>query len=271
MFVSIIIPMRNEEKFVGRCLDSLLQQIQERDNFEILCVDGMSTDKTRQIVREYASRDGRIRLIENPQKIMPSGMNLGIKQSRGDFIMVASCHAEYAPNYIDKCLEVFKRTGADRVGGYITTVPGKDTAIGWAIATATSTRFGVGPGGRVPGSEREAIHATFGGFRRDAFDRFGLYDERLVRNQDLELICRMHKAGAKIIISPEIRIKYYNRSTFAGLRNQSFINGLWNPYTLWIIGGDRAQAFCTLRISLKYFSVRLGGFCLAASVAYPGF
>ena len=237
MFVSIIIPMRNEEKFIGRCLDSLLPQIQRRDNFEILCVDGVSTDKTRQIVQEYASRDSRIRLIENPNKIVSTALNLGIKHSRGDFIMVAGCHAEYAPDYIDKCLEVFERTGADHVGGYVSTVPGKDTAVGWAIAAATSSRFGVGPGGRVPGPEREAIQAGFGGFRRDAFARFGLYDERLVRNQDLELLCRMHKAGARVIISPEIRIKYYNRSTFSGLRNQAFINGLWNPYTVWTVGG----------------------------------
>lgn len=237
MFVSIIIPMRNEEKFIDRCLDSLLSQIQGRDNFEIFCVDGMSSDKTVEIVQQYAHRDNRIRLIENPHKIVSTAMNLAIKQSRGDFIMIVGCHAEYASDYIDKCVEVFKRTGADQVGGYVTTFPGKDTAVGWAIAAATSSRFGVGPGGRVPGPEREAIQAGFGGFRRDVFYRFGFFDERLVRNQDLEFACRMHKGGAKVIISPEIRIKYYNRSTFAGLRNQAFINGLWNPYTLWVMGG----------------------------------
>jgi glycosyltransferase involved in cell wall biosynthesis len=257
MFVSIIIPMRNEERFIGRCLDSLLPQIRGRDNFEMLCVDGMSTDKTRQIVQEYASRDSRIKLIDNPHKIVPTAMNLAIKQSRGDFIMIVGCHAEY----IDKCQEVFERTGADKVGGYTTTVPGKDTAVGWAIATATSTCFGVGPGTRVPGPEREAAQAGFGGYRRDAFDRFGLFDERLVRNQDLEFTCRMHKAGAKIVISPEIRIKYYNRSTFTGLRNQAFINGLWNPYTIWIIGsGTRLKHFVPLGFLLSILALGLAGF-----------
>jgi glycosyltransferase involved in cell wall biosynthesis len=261
MLVSIIIPMRNEERFVGKCLGSLLSQIERRNNFEILCTDGMSTDKTRQIVQEYASRDSRIRLIENPPKIVSTAMNLAIKQSRGDFIMIVGCHAEYAPDYIDKCLEVFKRTGADQVGGYVTTVPGEDTAVGWAIAAATSSRFGVGPGGRVPGAERKAIQAAYGGFRRDAFDRFGLYDERLVRNQDLELACRMHRAGAKIVISPEIRIKYYNRSTFAGLRNQAFINGLWNPYALWVTGGGaRLKHFVPLGFLLGILALGLAGF-----------
>jgi glycosyltransferase involved in cell wall biosynthesis len=236
MMVSIIIPMRNEEKFVGRCLDSFLRQIEGRNNFEILCVDGISTDKTREIVQQYAERDNRIRLIENPRQIVPVALNLGIQQSRGDFIMVAGCHAEYAPDYIDKCLDVFERTGADKVGGYLTTVPREDSTIGRAIAAATSSRFGVGSGGRVQGPEKDAVQAAYGGFRRDVFDRFGLYDERLVRNQDLELACRLHNGGGKTIISPEIRVKYYNQSTFAGLRNQAFSNGLWNIYTVWIIG-----------------------------------
>lgn len=262
MFVSIIIPMRNEENFVGKCLDSLLQQIEGRDNFEILCIDGISTDGTRKIVQQYAERDNRIRLIENPHKIVSTAMNLGIKQSRGEFIMCVGCHAEYAQDYIDKCLEVFERTGADQVGGYVTTVPGKDTAIGRAIAAATSSRFGVGPGGRVPGPEQETILVGYGGFRRDVFERFGLYDERLVRNQDLELACRMYKRGAKIIISPEIRIKYYNRSTFAGLRNQAFINGLWIPYTGWLVGGGvRPKHFVPLSFVLSILALSVTGLC----------
>jgi glycosyltransferase involved in cell wall biosynthesis len=244
MFVSIIIPMRNEEKFVGKCLDSLLRQIKGRNNFEILCVDGLSTDKTCEIVQQYAERDNRIRLIENPRKIMPAGMNLGIQQSRGDFIMCASSHAEYASDYIDKCMEVFERTGADQVGGYLTTVPGKDTPTGRAIAAVTSSRFGVGSGPRVPGPEREADVSAYGGFRRDVFDRFGFYDERLVRNQDIELSTRIRSRGGKVIISPEIRVRYYSRSTFAELRKQAFLNGLWNPYTIWLTGGG---------LNLKHF------------------
>jgi len=261
MFVSIIIPMRNEEKFVGKCLDSLLRQIEGRDNFEMLCVDGMSTDSTREIVQQYAERDSRIRLIENPQKIVSTAMNLGIAQSRGEFIMCAGCHAEYAQDYIDKCLDVFERTRAEQVGGYLTTVPGKDTMVGRAIAAATSSRFGVGSGPRVPGPEREADVAAYGGFRRDVFDRFGLYDERLVRNQDIELSIRIRRGGGKVVISPEIRIKYYNRSTFAGLCNQSFLNGLWNPYTLWFAGGGlNLRHFVPLGFVLSLLVLGLVGF-----------
>jgi len=98
MFVSITIPMRNEAKFIRKCMDSLLRQIEGRDNFEIFCVDGASTDSTRQIVLDYAERDKRIRIIDNPHKIVPVGMNLAIRQTKGDIIMRVDSHAEYAPD-----------------------------------------------------------------------------------------------------------------------------------------------------------------------------
>lgn len=235
MFVSIIIPMRNEEKFIGKCLDSLLQQIEGRDNFEIFCVDGASTDDTRRIALDYARRDKRIHLIDNPQKIVPVSLNLGIKQAKGDVIMIFGTHARYAPDYIDKCLELLERTGADNVGGYLTTVPGKDTPIARAIVAATSSAFGVGGSGqRTGGKEREADSAVFGCFRSDVFERVGLFDERLVRGQDIEFNSRIRKAGGKIIISPGIKVYYFNRSTFAGLCLQSFHNAVWNAYSIYL-------------------------------------
>ncbi len=260
MLVSVIIPMRNEERFVGKCLDSFLQQIKSREDIEILCVDGMSTDKTREIVTKYSKVNHNIHLIENPSKIMPTGFNIAISKSKGDFIIMAGCHAEYAPDYIEKCLEVLRRTGADQAGGYFITVPSKDTPTGRAIAAATSSRFGVGAGQRVLGPERETNISGFGCFRRDVFDRFGLFDERLVRNQDVELFYRIRKNGGKIIVSPDIGIKYYNRSTFSGLANQAYLNGLWNPYTVWIAhGGLYLKHFIPLIFLLSVISLGLTG------------
>lgn len=238
MLVSIIIPVRNEKKFIDKCLDSFLLQIQGRDDFEILCVDGMSTDGTRGIINQYIRGDKRIRLIENPKRIAPSAMNLALDQAGGDFIMVVGCHAEYAPDYINKCLDVIERTRAEHVGGYMTTVPGADTATGNAIAAATSCCFGIGNSMfRLSGPEQEVDTVPFGMYRRGIFERIGRYDERLVRNQDIELNSRIRKAGGKIIISPEIKLKYYNRATYRGLWQQAFNNGLWNPYTIWLVGG----------------------------------
>jgi len=239
MLVSIIIPMRNEERFVAACVDSVLAQIADRtDDVEVLCVDGRSTDRTPQIIAEYARRDPRIRLLDNPAQIVPTAMNVALRQARGDVIIRLDCHAAYAPDYIARCVEVLRRTGADNVGGYIATRPGADTPVGRAIAAATSSPFGVGGSRfRVGGPEQEVDAVPFGCFCRDVFDRYGLYDERLVRNQDLELSSRIRRGGGRIVISPEIKLTYYNRSTLAGLRQQAFHNGLWNAYTLYLVGG----------------------------------
>jgi len=239
MFLTIVIPMRNEEAYVGRCLDSILPQVQGRDDVEILLVDGQSTDRTREIAQAYADRDERIRVLDNPQRIVPTALNLAIREAQGDVFMRLDCHAEYADDYVEACLRVLQRTGADNVGGYMQTRPGANTAVGRAIAAATSSVFGVG-GSRFRtggGEEAEVDTVPFGCYRRQVFDRVGLFDERLVRNQDIEMNTRIRRQGGRIVISPDIRLTYYTRSTYAGLRQQAFYNGLWNPYTLYLLGG----------------------------------
>ena len=189
-------------------------------------------------------------------------MNLGIAHSTGEFIVVASCHAEYEPDYLDNCLEVINRTKADHVGGYMTTLSEKDTRIGRAIAAATSSAFGVGNSMfRLRGPEREADTVPFGMYRRGVFEKIGLYDERLARNQDIELNSRLRKAGGLIIISPEIKSIYYNRATFRGLWQQSFNNGLWNPYTAWLTGGGLSlRHFIPLFFVVGLLTLSLGAF-----------
>ncbi len=245
VLISVIIPMRNEEGFVGKCLQSFLSQIESRDDVEILCVDGMSTDKTREIINQFSKINSNIRLVINPHKIVSTSLNIAIPGSRGEYIVVAGCHAEYAPDYLTKCLEVIQRTGADQVGGYMVTCPGSNTNIGVAITAATSCIFGVGNSMfRLTGPERQVDIVPFGMYRRNVFEKIGLYDERLVRNQDIEFNKRLLKAGGKTIISPEIKLKYYNRSTYRGIWQQSFNNGLWNPYTVRLTGGG---------LSLRHF------------------
>jgi glycosyltransferase involved in cell wall biosynthesis len=235
--VSVIAPCRNEAGFIGRAIQSILQGDYPADLIELLIVDGMSTDGTREIVQEMAKKDPRIRLLDNPRKIVPSAMNIGIKAACGEYIAWIGCHAVYAPNYISKCVELAKRTGADNVGGYWATLPGANTPVAKAIAVASSTKFGVGNSAkRVSGPERESDTAVAGTFKREVFEKVGLYDERFVRNQDMELNSRIRRTGGRIIVSPEIQVGYYNRATYRGLWQQSFNNGLWNPYTIWLVG-----------------------------------
>lgn len=243
--VSVIAPCCNEARFIENTLNSILQGNYPADRMELLVVDGMSTDGTREIVKEIAQKDHRIRLLDNPRKIVPSAMNIGIKAAHGDYIIRIDCHTTFAPDYISKCVEVLQRTGADVVGGYVTTLAGKNTAVGRAIAAATSNIFGVGDSKfRLTGPEQEVDTVPFGAYRKALFEKVGLYDERLSRNQDIELNSRIRKAGGRIIISPEIKLNYYNRGNYRGLWQQSFNNGLWNPYTIWLVGGG---------LSLRHF------------------
>jgi glycosyltransferase involved in cell wall biosynthesis len=235
--VTVIAPCRNEAKFIRRTLISILEGDYPADKLELLVIDGMSTDDTRRIVQEMASNDNRIKLIDNPERIVPTAMNRGIRIAKGEYIVRIDCHALFEPDYIRKCVEVSQRTGADNVGGYWVTLPGANSKTARAIAAATSCMFGVGNAiFRLKGPEREVDTVPFGTYRKDVFEKIGLYDERLVRNQDIELNHRLRRAGGRVIISPEINLSYYNRSTFGGLWQQSFNNGLWNPYTIWLVG-----------------------------------
>lgn len=236
--VTVIAPCRNEVDFIENTLNSILQSDYPADLIEFLIVDGISNDGTREIVEEMARRDSRIKLLDNPARIVPTAMNVGVKAAKGEYIVRIDCHSQFPPDYITKCIEVSCRTGADNVGGYWTTLPGADTPVAKAIASATSSVFGVGNAMfRLVGPERQVDTVPFGTYKKELLEKIGLYDERLVRNQDIELNSRIIKSGGRIVISPEIKLNYYNRSTYTGIWQQSFNNGLWNPYTIWLAGG----------------------------------
>lgn len=237
-FVSVLAPCRNEAGYIEKALKSILESDYPSQLIEILILDGLSDDGTREIVREMIRHDDRIRLIDNPNKIVPSAMNIGIAEARGEFIVRIDCHTAFATDYISKCIEVSQRTAADNVGGYMQTLPGDDTPAAKAIAAASMSHFGVGNSAfRVGGEEGEVDTVPFGTYKKDHFEKIGLYDERLVRNQDIELNSRIRRNGGKIIISPEIKLSYFNRATYSGLWQQAFNNGLWNLYTIWLAGG----------------------------------
>lgn len=244
--VSVIAPCHNEARFIENTLNSILQGDYPADRMELLVVDGMSTDGTREIVQKMAGQNSRIKLLDNPAQIQAAGMNIGIKAACGEYIIRIDCHSIFAPDYVRKCIEVAQRTGAENVGGYIKTLPGDDRRIANAIAQATSSKFGVGNSAFRQGSgpEHEVDAVPFGTYRKEVFDRIGLFDERLSRNQDIELNSRIRKGEGRIVISPEIKLNYYNRATYRGLWQQSFNNGLWNPYTIWLVGGG---------LSLRHF------------------
>jgi glycosyltransferase involved in cell wall biosynthesis len=229
MKVSVIIPVLNEEKYIAGCLDSILNQNYE-GGIEIILVDGGSNDKTLEIISSYMHNHDNLVLLNNPKRIFSTAMNIGIKESSGDLIICMGAHAQYASDYISKCVEWSEKTGADNVGG--PALAKGEGYIGTAIALAHYSPFGLGGAKFRTGNYEGYVDTVFGGaFKREVFDKVGLYDERLVRNQDIELNYRINANGGKCFMTPEIKVSYFCRNNLKDLWKQNFNNGLWSIYT----------------------------------------
>jgi len=209
-----------------------MAQTYPKEDMEVLLIDGRSEDNTGQIIETYTQRYPFIKVVENPRKIVPTALNIGIKASKGDVIIRLDAHTYYDKNYISKCIETLNKMDADNVGGPISTLPGDNTLMAKAIAWATSHPFGVGNSKfRTSNKAQYVDTVTFGAFRRTIFEKVGLFNEKLIRNQDIELNSRIRKIGGKIFLNPEIKSYYYNQSNLRGLWRQGFKTGMWNIFT----------------------------------------
>lgn len=226
-FVSVICPIRNEENYISQCLESLVNQTYDPYNMEILVVDGMSDDRTREIVREFAANYPQVRLLDNPKRYVPSALNIGIRQAWGEYIIRMDGHAKAAPDFVEKSIAALENNEADCAGGPIISV--NDTETGKAIALAMSSSFGVGNSRFRTSVDKPCYVDTlaFPAFKREVFSKVGLFDEEMVRCQDDEFNFRIRKFGGKILLTPEIKSWYYPRGGFKKLWKQYFGYGLW--------------------------------------------
>jgi succinoglycan biosynthesis protein ExoA len=224
--VSAVIPCRNERSHIETCVRSVLGQEPVPGDFEVIVIDGMSDDGTREILARLAGQDPRLRVIDNPARSTAHAMNIGIEHARGEFVAIMGAHSHYAPDYLRASLQVSHGTGADNVGGSM--VCRGDTWLQRAIAIAHHSPFSVG-GARWHNIAYEGPADTvFGGFyRREVFSRIGCFDESLLRNQDDELNLRLTRAGGKIWHSPAIRSSYCPRGSLAALFRQYLQYGYW--------------------------------------------
>ena len=237
-FISVVMPVYNEEKYINNCIESLLLQDYPLSCMEWIFVDGMSTDKTRQIIELYIKEYPKlIKLLNNPNKTVPYAMNIGIKQSKGEFIIRLDAHADYNKDYISKCVYYLEKTGADNVGGVADTK--SKGFVGNAIAKMLSSRFGVGNSEfRTNGNSGYVDTVPFGAFRKEVFEKWGGYDERLTRNQDNEMNYRIRKNGGKIYLSSDIKLSYYCRDSIQGISDMAVKNGMWNVITMKLCPGS---------------------------------
>lgn len=223
-FVSVVIPVYNEERFIEACLRSVLDQDFPGDRYEVIVADGGSTDRTRAIVASIATLHPNVRLVDNPGRTQASGLNRAILASTGEFIARQDGHAEWTRHHLSRSVELLLESGADNVGGRADGVGVGATSR--AIACAMRSPFGVG-GARFRYSTRaEEVDTVFPGtFRRSAFERVGLYDEAYPPHEDYELNWRIRADGGRVIYSPDIPTRYHVRDSISALARQYFRYG----------------------------------------------
>jgi glycosyltransferase involved in cell wall biosynthesis len=235
--ISVIIPCRNEEKYIADCLDSVVKTDYPKDCMEVFVIDGQSSDTTRKIVESYTKKFNFIHLMLNKNLTVPYAMNMGIKESRGNYIIRLDAHGVFPNNYFSELVNSSKKLDADNIGAtWITDVKNKTPKTN-AIKTVLSSKFGVGDSFfRIGGIEQamEVDTVPFGCYKKDVFNKIGLYDYRLTRNQDIELNKRLKRNGGRIFLLPDLFSTYYARETFWDIANNNFGTGLWNILTVYI-------------------------------------
>lgn len=234
--ISVILPVRNEERYVKKCLDSILNSDYPKNLIEVFVVDGDSIDNTLNIVKEYESNYDFIKVIINKRKIVPISLNLAIKDSKGDYIVRIDAHSHYPRDYFSKLIFWAEKLGADNVGAVVETdvLLKNETSI--SIKTVMSDILGVGDSLFRLGVTKAKMVDTvpFGCFKRSVFEDFGYFDERLVRCQDIEFNKRIQRLGAKIYLIPDISVVYYSRETYRELFINRYETGKWVIKTIYL-------------------------------------
>ncbi|HKY98627.1 MAG TPA: glycosyltransferase family 2 protein [Gemmatimonadaceae bacterium] len=235
--VSILIPTYNEEAHVEECLRSVRAfTVPDGTAVEILVIDGMSTDRTREIVSRLASQDSAIQLLDNPERYQSPALNRGIHAARGDYILRLDAHSYYPPEYLQRCLETALRTKADNTGGIVRTMSRGEGYPAKLVQALITHRFGVGNSGfRTDAPEGPADTVPYGFFRRDVFERVGLFDERLIRAQDYEMNRRIVANGGTVWRNPQIHLDYFPQPDFRSfIRKQFVYEAPYNAY-MWYL------------------------------------
>ena len=217
--VSLIVPCRNEKHYIEPCIQSLLAQNLPAGSFEIIVADALSNDGTREILARLAAKHTCLRLVDDPGRSVPRGLNTAVRAARGRIIVRIDAHTQYAPDYVSQCLAVLHETGADNVGGpWVAQGTGY---LGRAIAAAFQSPFAVGGArGHNPHYTGPVDTVYLGCWPREVFERIGFFDEALMRTEDDEFNLRLRRAGGLIWQSPRIKSWYHPRASLRALWRQ---------------------------------------------------
>jgi succinoglycan biosynthesis protein ExoA len=228
--VSIIIPCRNEEKTIGQVLSAVKQQDYPLEALEVVIADGFSVDQTRERIQQFQvqNNDLAVRVVDNPVREIPAGLNLAIRAAKGEIIVRMDGHSLPQPDYVSRCVENLTARKGDNVGGRWIIVPGEDTWIARGIAAAAAHPLGVGNVKyRISGEAGPVDTVPFGSYFRSLFDEVGFFDESLLTNEDYEFNTRLRQSGRVVWFDPTIACRYFSRPDFGALARQYWRYGYW--------------------------------------------
>lgn len=232
-FVSIICPIYNEERFIEACIQSVLAQDLPKEKWELLLVDGGSTDRTRTLIAPYEEKHSNIRLLDNPHRTAPYAMNIGIRAAKGEYICRIDAHSTFPTNYVSTLLHYMSELpDATNVGGVCQTLPANDGLKAQAISIACSHPLGVGNSTfrtATIDQPTQVDTVPFGFWKKSLFDEIGPFDKELTRNQDDEFNARTIQHGGHIYLVPGICTTYYARDTIAKTWRMFYQYGLFKP------------------------------------------
>ena len=266
--VAIVIPTLNEERFISRCLNSIIKQTYEFEKMDVMIIDGGSNDKTKDIVAEYQKSHQNIRFIENKKKIQSVAFNIGFKKSTAPYIIRLDAHAKYDSKYISLCIENLKQDEKrGNVGGRCNILPFNQSIWAQTNAILNHSRFGIGGAAfRVSKEAHNTDSVPFGAFPRKIIEKIGGMREDLPRGEDNEYNSRIRKAGYKIFFDPNIISSYFARPTLGASCKQMYANGNSIGYLYYI---DREAIGIRHLVPLLF--VVSGLFCIIISVLWSPF
>ena len=228
--VSIVIPCRNEQGYIGRCLRSIEQADQVPGRVTVVICDGLSEDGTRQEVEDFTTRLPWMVMIDNVQRTTPHALNLGLRFHASDVGIILGAHSTIDKNFITGSLEALRRDLQVGCAGGVIINQYEDVHTR-QIGSAMGHPFGVGGAHFRTGARTGYVDTVaFGAYRREVFERIGHFDEKLVRNQDDEFNYRVNQAGFRILLDPAIRSTYFVRASFSRLYRQYHQYGYWKVY-----------------------------------------
>jgi succinoglycan biosynthesis protein ExoA len=222
-FISVIVPVRNEEAFIGDTLAQLLGQHYDSDRFEVLVADGRSTDSTRSIVMAWKREYSNLHLLHNPAGWSSAGRNVALQAARGELIVLVDGHCQLNNlDYLTTMAETFARTGADCLGRPQPLDVTGAAPVQQAIALARSSRLGHHPASHIYSSEEGFVppESVAVAYRRSVFRTVGLFDEAFDACEDVELNHRVARAGLRCYFTPQVKVHYFPRQSLGGLFQQ---------------------------------------------------